>query len=277
MATTFLRPPSEATATADPPHEAAPPAVAMLTPRNADPILVPDQDANDASDAAIPLPVPNPFRPRALVRTDQPPRDPTPRRVVAAVAPQPQEGSFFQRLFGGGSSQGNDQRANGQMLAYARTEDPGIRSVNPVAPSLPQADGVRTAVYDINAGVVYMPNGERLEAHSGLGPHFDDPKAVTVKNRGPTPPNVYELSLREQLFHGVRALRMTPTDNSRMYGRDGILAHSYMLGPRGDSNGCVSFRNYDQFLQAFLRGDVRRLVVVTSSGQSVAQRIAQRS
>jgi hypothetical protein len=47
-----------------------------------------------------------------------------------------------------------------------------------------------------------------------------------------------------------------------VYGRDGLLAHTYMLGPRGDSNGCVSFRNYDAFLQAFLRGDVKRLAVV---------------
>jgi len=35
-----------------------------------------------------------------------------------------------------------------------------------------------------------------------------------------------------------------------------------MLGPNGDSNGCVSFRNYDAFLQAYLRGEVKRLAVV---------------
>jgi hypothetical protein len=79
--------------------------------------------------------------------------------------------------------------------------------------------------------------------------------------RGATPPATYELKLRESLFHGVRALRLTPID-SNVYGRDGLLAHTYMLGPRGDSNGCVSFRNYDAFLQAFLRGDVKRLAVV---------------
>jgi hypothetical protein len=37
-----------------------------------------------------------------------------------------------------------------------------------------------------------------------------------------------------------------------------------MLGPRGDSNGCVSFRDYNAFLQAFKRGEVKRLVVVSS-------------
>jgi hypothetical protein len=36
-----------------------------------------------------------------------------------------------------------------------------------------------------------------------------------------------------------------------------------MLGPNVDSNGCVSFKNYNAFLQAFQNGEVIRLVVVT--------------
>jgi hypothetical protein len=47
-----------------------------------------------------------------------------------------------------------------------------------------------------------------------------------------------------------------------MYGRDGILAHTYMLGPSGQSFGCVSFKHYDEFLHAFRRGEVSRIVVV---------------
>jgi hypothetical protein len=68
--------------------------------------------------------------------------------------------------------------------------------------------------------------------------------------------------LRERMFHGVRAIRLNPVDGSRMYGRAGILAHTYMLGPNGQSNGCVSFSNYPEFLNAFLRGEVTRLAVV---------------
>jgi len=122
--------------------------------------------------------------------------------------------------------------------------------------------GRRTAIYDISARVVYLPNGERLEAHSGLGSHMDDPRSVRIKNRGATPPNVYKLSLREQPFHGVRAIRLTPVDDNKMLGRDGLLAHSYLLGPNGESNGCVSFSDYPKFLDAFLKGEVDRLVVV---------------
>jgi hypothetical protein len=80
--------------------------------------------------------------------------------------------------------------------------------------------------------------------------------------RGATPPNVYELTPREQLFHGVQALRLIPVGSGDVYGRTGLLAHTYMLGPNGDSNGCVSFRNYNAFLQAFQNGEVKRLVVV---------------
>jgi hypothetical protein len=76
------------------------------------------------------------------------------------------------------------------------------------------------------------------------------------------PPNVYNLGLREELFHGVRALRLTPQDEGKMFGRAGLLAHSFLLGPNGDSNGCVSIRNYDAFLQAYLNHEVKRLVVV---------------
>ena len=71
-----------------------------------------------------------------------------------------------------------------------------------------------------------------------------------------------QTSLRERLFHGVRALRLNPVHGGDMYGRDGMLAHTYMLGPKGDSNGCVSFKDYERFLRAYLNGEVKRLIVV---------------
>lgn len=126
----------------------------------------------------------------------------------------------------------------------------------------------KTAVYDISARTVFLPNGKKLEAHSGLGDKMDDPRYVAVRMRGATPPNVYDLKLREALFHGVRAIRLNPVNENAMFGRDGILAHTYMLGPNGQSNGCVSFKDYDKFLQAFLDGQVDRLVVVPSLGNT---------
>jgi hypothetical protein len=121
-----------------------------------------------------------------------------------------------------------------------------------------------TAVYDITAHAVYLPNGTILEAHSGMGTLRDDPEHVSVPMQGATPPATYDLKPREAQFHGVSALRMTPVEGSDVSGRSGLLTHSYMLGPKGDSNGCVSIRDYDRFLKAYSNGEFTRLVVVPS-------------
>ena len=145
--------------------------------------------------------------------------------------------------------------------------------MRPQLASLPPADDIgvqqdldiptpKTAIYDITSQVVYMPNGEKLEAHSGLGQYMDNPKHVHLRMRGATPPNTYKLRLRESLFHGVQAIRMIPLRENEMFRRDGILAHSYMLGPTGQSNGCISFKNYPKFLSAFMRGEVDHVTVV---------------
>ena len=119
-----------------------------------------------------------------------------------------------------------------------------------------------TAVYDISGHTVYLPNGTKLEAHSGKGDRLDDPRHVHERMRGATPPDVYELAPREGLFHGVQALRLKPVGGGNVFGRAGLLAHTYMLGPNGDSNGCVVFKNYEAFLEAFQNGEIKRLAVV---------------
>jgi hypothetical protein len=52
-----------------------------------------------------------------------------------------------------------------------------------------------------------------------------------------------------------------------------------MLGPNGDSNGCVSIKDYEKFLKAFSNGEIKRLVVVPSLGDeaSAARRSTSRS
>lgn len=123
----------------------------------------------------------------------------------------------------------------------------------------------KVAVYDISSATVYMPNGQKLEAHSGLAHMQDDPGYIKEKNRGPTPPNLYNLRMRESRFHGVEAIRLLPADGRKKFNRDGLLAHTYMYvggGSRSQSNGCVVFKDYKQFLAAFKRGEVKRLIVV---------------
>jgi len=133
----------------------------------------------------------------------------------------------------------------------------------------------RTAVYDIKAKALYLPSGVALEAHSGMGALMDDPDHVDQRMVGATPPAIYDLKPREKLFHGIRALRLTPTEGTSALGRVGLLTHSYMLGPRGDSNGCVSIKDYDRFLKAWDNGEFNRLVVVPSlSGSATASQRA---
>ena len=207
----------------------------------------------------VPLPEPRP--PLLRGPTDRsPPRGPArqlARHDLAATpsAATPDNRGFLEKFFG-------MLRPSGPALAYAAPEDGLLgNSRNAVVdPALPHDRW--TAVYDISAHTVYMPDGTRLEAHSGLGELLDDPRHVDARNRGATPPHLYDLQLREQPFHGVQALRLNPVGGSGVFGRTGLLAHTYMLGPKGDSNGCVSFRDYRAFLQAYANGQVKRLVVV---------------
>jgi hypothetical protein len=168
--------------------------------------------------------------------------------------------SIFEKLWG-------KPQPRASLLSFASADASITGSLGPsqnpaLAGTQPLYDR-STAVYDISAHMVYLPDGTRLEAHSGLGSKLDDPRYVHVRMLGPTPPHVYDLTPREALFHGVPALRMTPVGGEEaIFGRSGLLAHSYMLGPNGDSNGCVSFRDYNAFLNAYRNQGIKRLAVV---------------
>ena len=206
---------------------------------------------------AVPLPTP---RPSILNVPDD--KGPSRRDVAqannAVAVPAPEKPSIFERLFG-------KLKEKGPILAFA-SPDGGISSDGQSLTPGALYDR-ETAVYDISARVVYMPDGTKLEAHSGLGDKLDDPRFVHVRMRGATPPHLYDLSLRESLFHGVQAIRLNPVGGEgKIFGRSGLLAHTFMLGPNGDSNGCVSFRNYDAFLRAYRNGTVKKLAVVAKLG-----------
>lgn len=204
-----------------------------------------DPPPTDTADAdTVPLPRANPL---SIATIPIRPKNAAP--AVIATAPDDTAESKPSGLFG----------------MVKRFFTPEEKQKAPVVASTP-----RTAIYDISARAVYMPNGETLEAHSGLGEWLDDPTSFHRKDRGVTPPATYKISLREKLFHGVRALRLTPVGDAKMYGRDGILAHSYLLGPDGQSNGCVSFKDYDKFLAAFHSGEVDQLIVVPNATPATA-------
>jgi len=234
--------------------EAAAPAPVAAIPQPQEIPLPPKRDVASIDDAA-PLP---PARPAEFASLEAP------------AAPAADDGNIFQKLFGGGrpsspalgyAAPESPVPGNGKSAALAVTDRaPGFSLFGRSAP--PAGYDQWTAVYDISARTVYMPDGTRLEAHSGLGDRLDDVRYVSERMHGPTPPHLYELQPREELFHGVAALRLTPVGDGDVFGRAGLLAHPYMLGPNGDSNGCVSFKDYDAFLRAYQQGQVKRLAVV---------------
>jgi hypothetical protein len=158
---------------------------------------------------------------------------------------------------------------NGQPPTAAAPKDAPPSAVAPkaAAPKAPGTDGPaadqHTAVYDVSTHTVYMPDGTKLEAHSGIGSAQDNPNSGNQRNRGTTPTGVYKLTPREARYHGVAALRLTPVNGTDTHGRDGLLTHSYMFGPRGESHGCVVFRNYPEFLKAYQGGQVNQIKVVS--------------
>ncbi|PBB25006.1 MULTISPECIES: DUF2778 domain-containing protein [unclassified Mesorhizobium] len=234
----------------------------------------------DALTDDVPLPTRRPQydaprQPKAVVEQDEPaPQPKIAQPKIAQQKPAPEAKPVQQAQPARPARAGHD---GGDVLAYAKPDTPSgglgqaFRNLFN-GPSGGSGAGHGVAVYDISAKTVYMPDGQRLEAHSGLGAMVDQPRYVHVKDRGPTPPDTYNLSLRESRFHGVEALRLTPVGGGNKYNRNGLLAHTYMLrGGRAESNGCVVFRDYSRFLAAFKKGKVTRLVVVPRLNGSPTQ------
>ena len=272
-----------------PSEQAVPPALsqaATATPPQLPDVapLPPKRDVPQIVDSA-PLPPPRPAEFTA-------PAAPPAPRLAAQNGPS-DDRNVFQKLFGLGLPSGPDVKpAPSRTASLSPAISPPLASAPlPPAPSttpvtapatVPEGREFKglfawftpatgfdrlgydrfTAVYDISARTVYLPDGTRLEAHSGLGDKLDDPRYVNERAIGPTPPHLYELTMREALFHGVQAIRLNPVGEGDLFGRAGLLAHPYMLGPNGDSNGCVSVKDYQAFLRAYQNGQVRRLAVV---------------
>jgi hypothetical protein len=131
--------------------------------------------------------------------------------------------------------------------------------------------GTKVAIYDVSSATVYMPDGTKLKAHSGIGHMRDNPRYEHVKMRGPTPAGIYRLSMREKRFYGVEAIRMTSIDGRHPKNRTGLLTHTNLLRGQKGSHGCVAFVNYQPFLRAFKRGQITMLVVVPELPSSRTQ------
>ena len=260
--------------------EAFPP-VPPTTPQAESLPLPPTREGPEIGES-VPLPPPRPPELNAPVAPTRHP--PQPSLATAPQAAPADNRSIFQKLFGlgqpsapavasappaSGAASRTVSTASAVSSTSAATENRGagrgplFSFPSPFGGSAPVSGYDRqTAVYDISARTLYLPDGTRIEAHSGLGEALDDPRYVSQRARGPTPPHLYALTLREGSFHGVQALRLNPVGEGGIYGRAGLLAHPFMLGPNGDSNGCVSVKDYEAFLRAYQNGQINKLAVV---------------
>jgi hypothetical protein len=253
-----IKPLAPAQKLAEAPKLAAAPKLAEVTkPKEAAP--APVQVA-----AIVPPPPPRAADP-APAKTGSSIRDMAQRAKAAVMSLASNERqTMVEKLWGTPKPQ---QPHGGSLLSFASADASATGSLGPAQNAALQGATPRydqsTAVYDISAHTVYLPDGSKLEAHSGLGSQLDDPRSANIRMRGVTPPHMYELTPREALFHGVPALRLNPVGGEEtIYGRSGLLAHTFMLGPNGDSNGCVSFRDYNAFLNAYRNQGIKRLAVV---------------
>jgi hypothetical protein len=209
-----------------------------------------------ATEIAVALPLPMP-RPDGIARQDIARQDIARPGVVRTTPVEPQVASL------------PPQQKPGELGIFDKLFADPDRAAKAVLAANP-----KTVLYDITKKAVYMPDGEKLEAHSGFGQYMDDPESMHRKDVGVTPPNVYTVSFREKPFHGVRALRMKPVGGGNMYGRDGILAHSFLLGEAGASNGCISVRDYDKFLRAYEDGKFDQIIVLRSADEPGPSQVA---
>ena len=123
---------------------------------------------------------------------------------------------------------------------------------------------------NLGAHRLSVPTANSSRRIRGCGDQMDDPRHVNGQDARGVRRRTSRSDHAGIAFSRRRGDPAQPASTkTEMFGRDGILAHTYMLGPNGQSNGCVSFKNYAAFLRAFQTGDIDRLVVVAELGDTM--------
>jgi len=153
--------------------------------------------------------------------------------ILSVTAEKP---SVFEKLYG-------KPQAKGSLLAFASADFGDVSIPNPAkASAMGNAAPYdrATAVYDISARTVYLPDGHPAGSPFRARRKLDDPRYVHVRMHGATPPHVYSWSRARRWFHGVPALRLKPVGGEEaIFGRTGLLAHTYMLAQRRFQRLCL--------------------------------------
>jgi len=119
------------------------------------------------------------------------------------------KGIFFEKHFGAPQPSGLSSRTRFRKAALLATQEAPL-------PAVGRYDRW-TAVYDISAHTVYLPM-ERDWKLTRPARQVRRSRHVHERMRGQRR-RYYELTPREQLFHGVQALRLKPVGGGNVFGR----------------------------------------------------------
>ncbi|MGO9484035.1 MAG: hypothetical protein ACLPX9_05565, partial [Rhodomicrobium sp.] len=103
--------------------------------------------------------------------------------VSSEVAPAKSGGAMQAQLVSAAVADGVQPQMLAAVPRFAKADDEA-GGASPTVEDSQREAGV--AIYDIERGKVYLPNGETLEAHSGIGRMRDNPAFVSRRNSGPT-------------------------------------------------------------------------------------------
>lgn len=96
--------------------------------------------------------------------------------------------------------------------------------------------------YLIASGEVFSPDGVYVgRGYSGQGIGLNNVDAVSQRNVGPIPPGTYIIGAAfTHHVCGPISMRLTPTADDEMFGRDGFLIHGdNILLNHTASDGCI--------------------------------------
>lgn len=96
--------------------------------------------------------------------------------------------------------------------------------------------------YVQSSGGLYTPEGAILSyGYSGAIGYKNQPLYEDIKDKGPIPQGVYEISAPQDTEkHGPYALPLTPDASNDMHGRSGFLIHGDSVSNPGTaSEGCI--------------------------------------
>ena len=189
-------------------------------------------------------------------------RRPVAANTTSAVAPAVSDNrSLIEKMFDQRPASG--PQASGPALAYAVPEGGVTGIARSVISGGQSGYNRRTAIYDISAHTVYLPNGATAGGAFGSRRRDRTIRASCMKECAGRRHQMFTSLLRaNSFFMGFKRCVSNPSARAIFSDAPDFWRILICSCANGASNGCVSFKNYDAFLQAYQNGEIKHLAVV---------------